>query len=150
LTTCRYADSIIHGGNTWMWAPHEISPPRTSWDYGSWHAACKRSPREDAPHAVSLVQIAHRHAFSPCSNCNRTYGSLAGAAHGSPELRPGQATPAQQACTGRQCAAKDGNADAVHAGTGRGSSRPGARRSFSAQGEDGTTRCRALAGGGRQ
>jgi hypothetical protein len=46
-----------------MWAPHEISPPRTSWDYGSWHTACKRSPRADAPHAVSLVQIAHRHAL---------------------------------------------------------------------------------------
>jgi hypothetical protein len=65
--------------------------------------------------------------FSPC--CNRTDGSLVGAAHGLPEPRPGWAAPVQQACTGRQCVAMDGRADATHAGTGRGGSRSGARRS---------------------
>jgi hypothetical protein len=53
LTTCRSPDWIIHEGNACMWAPHEISPPRTSWDYGSRHAACKRSPR--APGGFFLV-----------------------------------------------------------------------------------------------
>jgi hypothetical protein len=53
LTTCRSANWIIHGGNTCMWAPHEISPPHTSWDYGSQHAACKRSPH--APRSFFLV-----------------------------------------------------------------------------------------------
>jgi hypothetical protein len=53
LTTCRSPDWIIHEGNACMWAPHEISPPRTSWDYGSRHAACKQSPR--APGGFFLV-----------------------------------------------------------------------------------------------
>jgi hypothetical protein len=76
-------------------------------------------------HAVQFFSLPS--PFSPC--CNRTDGSLVGAAHGSPEPRPGRAAPAQQACTSKQCVAKDSRADAVHAGIGRGGPRSGAHRS---------------------
>jgi hypothetical protein len=50
LTTCGSTDWIIHGGNACMWAPHEISPPRTSWVYG---VGMQHASRAHAPPAVS-------------------------------------------------------------------------------------------------
>jgi hypothetical protein len=80
---------IIHGGKACMWAPHEISSLRTSWDYGScWHAACKRIPRADAPHAVSswfLESCAGRgealHGAAACSRGREGWPDVWGMPH---------------------------------------------------------------------
>jgi hypothetical protein len=88
-------------------------------------------------YALSVHAHVQRGTWDSSSEAARAYGARSvrrqrGEAYwsgrGSPEPRPGRAAPAQQACPGRQCVAKDGRADAVHAGTGRGGSRSGAGR----------------------
>ena len=64
------------------------------------HRAASLVQSADSAQAENMQCSFSLPSFSCC--CNRTDGSPAGAAHGSPEPRPGRAVLARQACMSRQ------------------------------------------------